>query len=125
MLLTGRVGQDTVGQVYFPHKFLIDAIASDNVIRIVINNLMPIEYIYAFLSSDVGNEIIRRRKTGVGQPFITEEMLLSIPIPLLEKEIVSDIRDQIRQYSILIDSALNKEIQAIQLVEKEIEQWQQ
>jgi type I restriction enzyme S subunit len=124
MLLTGRVGQDTVGQVYFPHKFLIGSVASDNVIRIVVNDQIPKEYLFAFLSTEVGKEIIRRRKTGVGQPFITEEMLLSIPIPILDKNKILKIKNQICQYSFLIDTSFNIERQAIQLIEKEIDQWQ-
>lgn len=124
MLLTGRVGQDTVGQVYFPHKYLIDSVASDNIIRIVVNEQISLEYIYAFLSSDIGNEIIRRRKTGVGQPFITEEMLLSIPIPLLDINVIDFITTQIEKYSFLTNNAYNKESEAIQLIENEIEQWQ-
>jgi type I restriction enzyme S subunit len=125
MILAGRVGQETVGQVYLPYNSLVGSIASDNVIRIEINGILEKEYIFAFLYSDIGKQIIRRRKTGVGQPFITEEMLSTIPILLLAKDKQKYIVNKIKRYSLLLDIALNKEAQAISLVEKEIESWQQ
>ena len=83
------------------------------------------EYIFAYLYSDIGKNIIRRRKTGVGQPFITEEMLKNIPILLLPTEKRKKIVDNIKSYLLLTDNALYKESQAIHLIEKEIDSWQQ
>ena len=125
MILTGRVGQDTVGQFYLPYKSILGSIASDNVIRIVVNEKIEKEYIFAFMSSDIGKHIVKRRKTGVGQPFITEDMLRNIPILLLPDVDRENIVQKIKKYAILLDSALIKETQAIHLVEKEISLWQQ
>ena len=125
MVLAGRVGQETVGQVYLPYSSLLGCIASDNVIRIEINEVVEKEYIFAFLSSDMGRQMIKKRKTGVGQPFITEEMLSTIPILLLAVEEQKEIINKVKKYSSLLNIALEKENQAISLVEKEIESWQQ
>lgn len=123
MVLTGRVGQ--IGQVYFPHSYLVGCIASDNIIRIEVNETLEKEYIFAFLSSDMGTQMIKRRKTGVVQPFITEEMLSTIPILLLSRKEQEEIVNNVKKYSSLLKAALDIENQAISLVEKEIESWQQ
>lgn len=124
MLLTGRVGQDTVGKVYLPFKQLIGAIASDNIIRIQVENKKDINTLYAFLSSKLGNEIIRKRKSGVGQPFVTEAMFLDIPIPKISKNETSLINDNVEIYRIKINKGLELELSAINLIENEIESWQ-
>lgn len=124
MILTGRVGQDTVGKVYLPYNLLIDTVASDNIIRIKISDEDDINMLFAFLSSDIGNEIIRKRKTGVGQPFVTEEMFLSIPIPHIEKEEKVFINENVDKYRDNIDKSLSLELKAIALIEKEIDLWQ-
>ncbi|TDU40355.1 type I restriction enzyme S subunit [Gelidibacter sediminis] len=125
MILTGRVGQDTVGKVYLPFEELIDTIASDNIIRIQLKNDEDIFYVYAFLSSKAGNEIIRKRKSGVGQPFVTEEMFYDIPIPCINENEMALINQNVKQYRTKIDKALKLELEAINLIENEIEQWQE
>lgn len=124
MILAGRVGQDTVGQVYLPYPSLVNTIASDNIIRIVIEDKKNLPFIFSFLSSNIGFEVIRKRKTGVGQPFITEDMLDTIPIPALEKKEIESINQHISEYKSHLDSALKGELKAIELVENEIESWQ-
>ncbi len=124
MILAGRVGQDTVGKIYLPYNLLIDTVASDNIIRIQVRNEENINMIFAFLSSDIGNEIIRKRKTGVGQPFVTEEMFLNIPIPKIEEDEIFFINENIESYRENIDISLSLELKAIALIEKEIDLWQ-
>lgn len=125
MILTGRVGQDTVGQIYLPYPSIIGTLASDNIIRIVIDNEIDRNYIYAFLSSKIGFEIIRKRKTGVGQPFVTEDMFLDIPILDLDIETKINISDKVKSSLHKKDCSLKKELQAISLIEQEIDSWQQ
>jgi type I restriction enzyme S subunit len=124
MILTGRVGQDTVGKVYYPLPILENSIASDNIIRLVINDKNERLYTFGFLSSRIGKEIIRKRKTGVGQPFITEDMLSNIPIPELDENSKNKIIENIGQYIVKFNGALENELKAIDLIEKEIESWQ-
>ncbi len=124
MILTGRVGQDTVGKVYYPLPILENSIASDNIIRLVINDKNERLYAFGFLSSRIGKEIIRKRKTGVGQPFITEDMLSNIPIPELDENTKNKIIENIGQYVVKFNGALENELKAIDLIEKEIESWQ-
>lgn len=123
-ILAGRVGQDTVGNVYFPYDSLLNSIASDNIIRIEMKDKKDITMIFAFLSSPIGYEIIRKRKTGVGQPFVTEEMFKTIPIPKISEAEKNHIHSKILSYKSDINSALLHQLEAIELVEKEIESWQ-
>lgn len=124
MILSGRVGQDTVGKVYLPYDLIENTIASDNIIRIEISNENDINIIFAFLSSKVGNEIIRKRKTGVGQPFVNEEMFTNIPIPLVNESDKIIIDKNINFYQKNINLSLQLELNAIDMIEKEIDKWQ-
>lgn len=87
MILTGRVGQNTVGAFSYTNKELNEAIGSDNVIRLVGNNKVENGYLYAFLASKYGFYLSRRHISGNAQPFITEDMLGNIPVPILSREI--------------------------------------
>ncbi len=123
MILTGRVGQDTVGKVYLPLPSTIGCVASDNIIRIRIPEEKKRNFCFAFLSSDIGNKIIKKRETGVGQPFITEDMLSNIPVPTLSNSEVTKISELIKQYREKADLSLKNELKAIEIIEKEIESW--
>lgn len=122
-LMTGRVG--LIGQIYFPFDYLIGSIASDNIIRIEFKSIDEMHLVYAFFASKIGNNLLTRRKTGVTQPFITEEMLYDIPIPILNKGETNTVQNNIAIFSSKIQSAFTLENQAIDLIEKEIDQWQQ
>jgi hypothetical protein len=47
-----------------------------------------------------------------------------MPVPILEKEIMNEIHNMVTKAHTLRFQANQKEKEAIQLVEKEIEQWQ-
>lgn len=123
MVLTGRVGQDTVGKVYLPLPSTIGCVASDNIIRIRIPDEKKRLLCFAFLSSEIGNKVIKKRESGVGQPFITEEMLYNIPIPTLSNSEINKVVELIKQYREKADLSLKYELKAIDIVEKEIESW--
>jgi len=123
-IMTGRVGQDTVGNVYYPIQTLVGSIASDNIIRIPIEDKALRLYTYSFLHSDVGYCLIKKRKTGVGQPFITEDMLSTIPIMELQNDEKLKIVQKTEMAVIQQNQALLLEMEAIASIEKEIESWQ-
>lgn len=124
MILAGRVGQDTVGKIYLPFDSLLNSAASDNIIRIALKDSKNLFMVFAFLSSKLGYEIIRKRKTGVGQPFVTENMFKNIPIPVISEDEKQYIDLNITNYQSEINSALVNELKAIELIEKQIEIWQ-
>lgn len=81
MVLTGRVG--AIGQVAYVRKDMENAMGSDNIIRIVTNEKTFAGYIYAFFSSKIGYAYLWKLATGGVQPYISEDMLKDLPIPLL------------------------------------------
>ena len=121
MILTGRVGQNTVGSYSFASKDLEGTIGSDNVIRIINNGSLPNGYLFSFLSSYFGYSISRRHISGNAQPFITEEMLGDLPIPILNESIQNQCNDLVLKASKLREKSNQILSESIKLIEKEIE----
>ena len=94
---------------------------SDNVIRIVpvTNN----GYIFAFLSSKIGNSLFWKYATGGVQPFISSTMVGLISIPVLKDEIIKSCNALIETYISKKELSNIKENEAISMVEAEIEKW--
>lgn len=121
MIVTGRVG--AIGQTqYIGESFeKMQTMGSDNVIRIV-----PKEhsgFLFAYLSSKVGNCMFWKYATGGVQPFISSEMVGQILVPILPNEIIEKCDALIKNYSDSIELASITEDLAISLVEQEIEKW--
>ena len=92
MIVTGRVG--AIGQTtYMTSEFEeFKAMGSDNIIRIVPKDINQSSYIYTFLSSKYGNTLLCRLAAGGVQPYISEEMLGDIPIPIIQESIQKKIQ---------------------------------
>jgi restriction endonuclease S subunit len=95
MILTGRVGQNTVGAFTYGTKDMEGSIGSDNVIRIVNSNIVKTGFMFSYLASKYGYILSRKHISGNAQPFITESMLGSIPIPIFPPEKQQQIHDLI------------------------------
>lgn len=80
-------------------------------------------YIFAFLSSTLGKELIQKHVFGSVIQHVEPPHLSQIPIPLLKDEIMYFIDNKVKEYSLKIGEAINNEIQAIRLVEDKIETW--
>ena len=111
MILTGRVGQDTVGAYSYCSKELEDCIGSDNIIRIVIDQKHSPGFVYAFLASKYGYHLTRRYITGGAQPFVTENMISGIPIPIFSET-------KRKKINKLVTEAASFRIEANSLLEK-------
>ncbi|NWQ43322.1 restriction endonuclease subunit S [Bacillus sp. EB106-08-02-XG196] len=107
MIVTGRVG--AIGQTaYINSEFeKLDAMGSDNIIRIVPKDLDISGYIYAFLSSKYGESLLWRLAAGGVQPYISEDMLSDLPIPNLPETIQKEIHNLILEASNLRVEANN------------------
>ncbi len=81
MILTARVG--AIGNVAYVGSDLTTAMGSDNIIRIVAKPSFPSGYLYAYFQSVIGNTFLHKLATGGVQPYISEEMLAHLPIPIL------------------------------------------
>ncbi|WMC07953.1 methylation-associated defense system restriction endonuclease subunit S MAD5 [Elizabethkingia anophelis] len=86
MIVTGRVG--AIGQTAYITSELEDnqAMGSDNIIRVVCKDKNISGYVYSFLVSKYGNTLLNRLAAGGVQPYISEDMLKDIPIPILSEE---------------------------------------
>lgn len=86
MILTGRVG--AIGQTAYVTKEFVDkkAMGSDNIIRIKTKLPELSGFIYAYLSSKIGNALMWKLATGGVQPYITENMLVNIPVPIFPED---------------------------------------
>ncbi|MCO6359036.1 hypothetical protein [Roseivirga pacifica] len=101
MTVTGRVG--AIGQSAYISSELEDAQAmgSDNIIRIVPRDITYAGFIYAFIASKYGNNLIWRLAAGGVQPYISEDMLKDMPIPNLTNELKWKIHSLIDEASTL------------------------
>jgi len=97
MVLTGRVGQNTVGAFTYATKDHEGCVGSDNVIRIINNQIVTTGYLYSYLASKYGYTFSRKHISGNAQPFVTEEMLGSIPVPIFPPDKQQQIHDLITQ----------------------------
>lgn len=82
MIVTGRVG--AIGQTAYITKEFEEkkAMGSDNIIRIVSKDKNINGFLYAYLTSKIGNTFLWKQSTGGVQPYINEEMVGAIPVPI-------------------------------------------
>lgn len=116
MILTGRVG--AIGQTAFVPSYLekAKAMGSDNIIRIVVKSEYRKGFIYAYLSSKMGQLSFWKYATGGVQPFITEVMVGQLPIPSLSEVFQEEIDELIQKSSKLKEEAKDILKQAQELV---------
>ncbi len=121
---SGTTDGGILGNVFIADDNLDGVCLSDHVIRITMNKLSDAYWAYAFLKSNAGVQLLLRLATGTMIPFITPERLKGLSIPKQDEQ-YEKITDLIDRYIFKRVLANNKENQAISLVEKEIESWQQ
>ena len=115
----------TIGYVTYIHEFLNGVAATNNLIRIIPKeeeNYNP--YIFTFLKSKIGQKILASFEFGSVQKHIDNHQLSALKIP-----VISEIYDTITTKTIssmeFFSKACFNEKTAIDLIEKEIDQWQQ
>lgn len=118
MILTGRVG--AIGQTAFVPKFWenLKAMGSDNIIRICVKKEFLNGFIYAYLSSKFGYLSFWKHATGGVQPYITPEMVASLPIPQFSEKLQKRIDSLIRESADLRESAFVLMQKAQSLIQK-------
>ena len=120
-ILVTRAG--TIGNVAFVDNQIKNLIISEDVLRVVPKDEKTAYYLYAFLSSTIGKELITLFTYGSVIQHIESQHLELVPIPNLPNEefekIVTLTCDCIKKTEI----AKEKEIKAIRMVEEEIEKW--
>lgn len=114
----------TIGTSVLVNSYLADKLASQHILRVIPKDVKS-GYLFAFLSSDIGIKVIQSFTYGSVIPQIEPHHLELVPIPLLENEVMDKIHLSVMKYKCNLNEAIVKENQAISLVEKEIESWQQ
>ena len=119
-LLLTRSG--TIGTIAYVSKTLAGKILSDDIIRISFKNKFDAGYIYTYLKSKVGNQILLTNSYGAVITHIEPEHLENIPIPdapanLKEKihQLIAESYNLRDESNALIDAATKILIEELQL----------
>ncbi|MDT3403797.1 methylation-associated defense system restriction endonuclease subunit S MAD5 [Mucilaginibacter terrae] len=113
----------TIGHSVLVNKYLAGKTASQHILR-VDSDTIKNGYLYAFMSSHLGLKAIQSFTYGSVIPQIEPHHLGLLPIPLLDEHIMDNAHELVMEYKKFISAAIEKELKAIDLVEKEIESWQ-
>lgn len=110
----------TIGKVSLVSKTLDNAISSHDLLRIDCKNLVDVGYIYTYLKSKIGSQILITNKYGAVITHIESEHLDTVPIPNAPDAIKSKINDLIIQSYALRDESNALIDQAQALLVKEL-----
>lgn len=113
----------TIGYSVMVDRITAGKAASQHILRVIPKNI-PQGYVYAFMSSEIGLKAIQSFTYGSVIPQIEPHHLELLPIPILEEEEMNRIHQKVMKYKDNIGNAIEKELKAIDLIEKEIDSWQ-
>lgn len=113
----------TIGNVVLSHDGHAQKLVSEDVIRLVPNDILRGGYVYAFLSTTFGKALIQRAIFGAVIQHVESPHLSLIPIPVLQDDLMCSIHKRIMIYKDCLSEACDKELKAISMVETEIESW--
>lgn len=123
-ILISRSG--TVGNTVIVGKDLEGTAISEHALRLVIDEkLISPFYVYTFLKTNYGMKTMESSSFGSVIITLNEDLIGNIEIPILNEDLQNKIIDLTKKYIANYDLATNFENQAIDLIEKEIDQWQQ
>lgn len=116
MILTGRVG--AIGQTSIVPNYWekYTPMGSDNIIRIVVKPNYNNGFIYAYLASKIGYSSFWKHATGGVQPFITDTMVSTLPIPDLPESFQKEVDDLIQESARLREEAADMLAEAERLL---------
>ncbi len=121
---SGTTDGGILGNVFIADDILDDACLSDHVIRIFTEDIKMSYWMFAFYKSRAGVKLLQKTATGSMIPFITPERLRELKFPKPDDNFEFVINNIEKYLEKSVQSQLN-ENQAIDLIEKEIDQWQQ
>ncbi len=111
----------TIGNVAYVSRTLTDKIYSDDVIRILCNNDFDAGYIYIYLKSKVGNDILLTNSYGAVIQHINPEHLENIPIPDAPENLKRKIHELVVKSYALRDESNDLIDQATQILIDELQ----
>ena len=113
----------TIGDVVFTNEQHAQKLVSEDVIRIIPNNILRRGFVFSVLSSKIGRAMIQRPIFGSVIQHVEPPLLAVIPIPIFEDEEMEKIASLAEYHRECWGKAAKKELEAISLVEQEIEKW--
>lgn len=120
----GTLGEnETFCRALFANEGLKGQLISGEFIRMKTIEDIPSGFLYAWLNSDYGFRLIRGTQAGTKLCRPIPEAFLDIPVPILSKEDMNEIDQMVREAHTKRHIANKKELEAIAMVEAEIEKW--
>ncbi|MFA5105336.1 MAG: restriction endonuclease subunit S [Candidatus Micrarchaeia archaeon] len=116
MVLITRSG--TVGNVVLAPQHLDGCTATEHIIRVVPSDAINPGYLYAFLASDYGRQLILRQKYGSVVDEMDNKQVASIPIPIPNRKIMDEIGNLVLEANDKLSEAYYLEKEAIGRVEE-------
>jgi len=110
----------TVGRVQIIPAYMEGWTANQHATRFIAADDISPGYIYAWLASDYGSKLIKRNAYGSVILEIDKEMFGSVPIPLPDGSVISEIGDLVMKANDCRDQAWRKEREAISQIERQI-----
>lgn len=114
----------TIGNTVYVDNQIAKCVVSQHVMRVVPKEEMLNGYLYAFLSSKIGYELITLFTYGSVIPSVEAHHLEKVPVPILDDEKTKHIDELVQSYVENLELSKLKETLAITMVEEEIEKWQ-
>lgn len=108
----------TIGNCAFANAKHAQKLASEDVIRLVPNNILREGYIYAYLASKQGYSLLTQGTFGAVIQHIEPAHVASLPIPVAPESFQQEVDDLIQESARLREEATDALQQAIQQVEE-------
>lgn len=112
----------SVGDVVYVDKQLASFIYTHDLIRIVPKDNRTQLYLFGFLSSTIGKQLVNHYKYGSVIQHLESFHVADIPVPILQEN-YEQIINLTQQYVSSIEESKQLELDAIAMVEAEIERW--
>lgn len=120
----GTLGEnESFCRTLFANEDFEGQLISGEFIRMKTNDKVPSGYLFTWLNSDYGFRFIRHIHTGTKLCRPIPKLFLEIPIPILKKEEMDEIDRLVKAAHTKRHKANKLELEAISLVECEIEKW--
>ena len=120
----GTLGEnETFCRALFANEDLVGQLISGEFIRMKCNDKMPSGYLFTWLNSDYGFRLIRSTHSGTKLCRPIPSLFLQIPVPVIDKDKMNEIDLMVRTAFTKRYQANTLEKEAIQMVENEIDKW--
>lgn len=120
----GTLGENELFcRAIFANEDLAGSFISCHFMRMKSNGTVPVGYLFSWLNSDYGFRLIRNTQAGTKICHPIQKMFQNIPVPIIDKEKMDEIDLMVRTAFTKRHQANNLEKEAIQMVENEIDKW--